>query len=113
MSVCRRLGEVEEQCARDAGGAHVVDMIAWAFGSFLRTMRILYHNSQQNRKIDIPLAFQSDRCDNTCVLFLLVYDASVTGFMSGGMVGGTVLEVLGNYLMMRILDHPAIARMAK
>ena len=49
-------------------------------------------------KFDIPLAFQSGKCDNTRALSLLVRDASVMGFMSGGMVSGTVSEVFCNDL---------------
>ena len=46
-----------------------------------------------HEKFDIMLAFQSGKCDNVHALLLLVRDGSVMGFMSGGMVAGSVSEV--------------------
>ena len=49
-------------------------------------------------KFDIPLAFQSGKCDNIHATLLLVRDESVMGFVSGGMVAGSVSEGFCNYL---------------
>ncbi len=49
-------------------------------------------------KFDVPLAFQSGKCDNVFATLLLVRDVSVMGFMSGGMVAGSVSEGFCNYL---------------
>ena len=56
------------------------------------------------RKFGIPHALRSEKCDNILALLLLVRDASVTGFMSGGMVSDTVSEGFCNYLY-RLIDH--------
>ena len=40
----------------------------------------------------ILLAFQSGKCDNVSALLLLVRDGAVMGFMSRGMVAGSVSE---------------------
>ena len=44
------------------------------------------------RKINIPLVFQLEKCDNTHALFLLVRDVSVMDSTSGGVVADTVSE---------------------
>ena len=49
-------------------------------------------------KSDIPLALRTEKCNNILALLLLVRDASVMGFMSGGMVADTASEGFCNYL---------------
>ena len=49
-------------------------------------------------KSDIPLALQTGKCNNILALLLLVRDAAVMGFMSGGMVADTASEGFCNYL---------------
>ena len=50
------------------------------------------------KKFDIPLALRTEKCNNILALLLLVRDASVMGFMSGGMVADTASEGFCNYL---------------
>ena len=55
-------------------------------------------------KSDIPLALRTEKCNNILALLLLVRDASVMGFMSGGMVADTASEGFCNYLYSLCLD---------
>ena len=62
---------------------------------------IIYENSNYPpppEKSDIPLALRTEKCNNILALLLLVRDASVVGFMSGGMVADTASEGFCNYL---------------
>ena len=60
---------------------------------------IIYENSNYPpEKSDIPLALRTEKCNNILALLLLVRDASVMGFMSGGMVADTASEGFCNYL---------------
>ena len=45
------------------------------------------------RKFNLPLAYGLDKCNNGRIRFLVAQGVTVAGFMSGGMVIGTVPEV--------------------
>ena len=55
---------------------------------------------------DIPLALRTEKCNNIIGLLLLVRDASVMGFMSGGMVADTASEGFCNYLNIHRQEEP-------
>ena len=70
---------------------------------------IIYENSNYPpEKSDIPLALRTEKCNNILALLLLVRDASVMGFMSGGMVADTASEGFCNYLFTKTI--PATSR---
>ena len=67
-----------------------IDRQKWAYSVLI---------SVKNFDKGFLLAFLPDKCDNAHAMFFLVRDASVMGFMSGGMVIGTVSEGVCNCLL--------------
>ena len=52
----------------------------------------------QPTKIDLPLDFEPDKCNNGCARFLVARRMAVAGFLPGGRTIGMVSEGFCNYL---------------
>ena len=51
------------------------------------------------KKINLPLAFGLDKCNNGCARFLVARRMAVAGFLPGGRTIGMVSEGFCNYLI--------------